>query len=393
MRFLVLTFILFFFYANVLGQRERGYKIVGKIHGLPDGTVFYLITNKSSGGADTLSRSESKNEMFSFKGIVQLEAELYFIKMDTANLKVEKGKIGGRKRTWVRLLLDNSSVYLTGNMEDWPNVKVTGSSPTTEHDRFIEIVSPAITELNRDIDSSKKDSTKIAQAKNRFNQFYAKSFEKIPNSFAIPLFIMNNPTFKLDEREFEYEKLPRRLKESFYGKKLRQLNIAQRAGESIVVGKVLPDFNIKTVEGRSQSIRTIIAQSKFTLIDFWASWCVPCRREIPNLRKVYEAFNKDGFSIISISIDNNPVAWQKALSEENMPWANGLEQNKVSKEMFDIISIPAQILVNDKAEIVAIDYTKAGGRNQLPNYVILDKGMKRLRGDDLFKVVENLMRK
>lgn len=70
------------------------------------------------------------------------------------------------------------------------------------------------------------------------------------------------------------------------------------------------------------------------MIDFWASWCGPCRREIPNLKKIYEAYVDKGLEIISISIDKEDKAWQKALDEEQLPWPNLIDRQELFGEQF-----------------------------------------------------------
>lgn len=86
---------------------------------------------------------------------------------------------------------------------------------------------------------------------------------------------------------------------------------------------------------------------KCVLIDFWSSWCGPCRREIPNLKKIYEAYVDKGLEIISISIDKEDKAWQKALDEEQLPWPNLIDRQELFGEQFYGRTIPAIFLVTE----------------------------------------------
>ena len=86
---------------------------------------------------------------------------------------------------------------------------------------------------------------------------------------------------------------------------------------------------------------------KVYIVDFWASWCVPCRKEIPNLKAIYERFSGKGLEIVSISIDKNDSAWRKAVTAENLTWPNGIDKQGI-KDMFNVNAIPAIFIVDGK---------------------------------------------
>jgi thiol-disulfide isomerase/thioredoxin len=91
---------------------------------------------------------------------------------------------------------------------------------------------------------------------------------------------------------------------------------------------------------------------KYILVDFWASWCAPCRREIPNLKKLYAQYSSEGFEIISLSIDKKEVDWEKALEEEKLVWPNYLD-TKGAAGACHVSGIPAMFLLNDKGIVIA----------------------------------------
>lgn len=84
---------------------------------------------------------------------------------------------------------------------------------------------------------------------------------------------------------------------------------------------------------------------KYYLVDFWASWCGPCRKEIPNLKKLYELYKGKGLEIVSVSIDKNETAWKKALAEEKLSWPNGLDRAGIA-DSYKVKFIPAIFLVD-----------------------------------------------
>lgn len=103
--------------------------------------------------------------------------------------------------------------------------------------------------------------------------------------------------------------------------------------------------------GEQTSLKELSANKKYILIDFWASWCKPCRKEIPNLKKLYELYAAKGFQIISISIDKKEKEWQKALDEEQLSWPNFLDNGEVAS-LYKVKFIPTMYLIDEQGTIV-----------------------------------------
>ena len=378
-RILLMAIIACLFTTHSHAQ-NTGYSITGRIQGLPDGVKFFLIRSTDLGTADTLANVKSKNQQFSFTGEIPLVAELVFVKMDTSEVK-----LNSKRDSWVRLLLDNSKIIIIGELQRWPEVAIKGSVPTEDYENYINVITDTLNKLNKVIESAKDDSSLIAQAKRQYSIFLLKRFEEKPNSYATPL-LMIYSYLKTEDAEPAYSKLTTLIKGSFYGKKLLTNINAEKASRTIAIGNEIPDFSIQTVLGKSESVKNMIRQSQFTLIDFWASWCAPCRADIPNMKKVYNEFHKKGFNIISVSTDTNKEAWRKALKEDQTPWINGIQLSQVSKSIFNIMAIPAYILVDNKGVIIDIDYTKYEGKR----FIISEEG--GLSGEDLHKAIANLIR-
>ena len=128
--------------------------------------------------------------------------------------------------------------------------------------------------------------------------------------------------------------------------------------EKTEVGQKFIDFTMNTPEGKEVKLSDFIAQNKLTLIDFWASWCGPCRREMPNLVEAYAQYKNKGFEIVgvSVSLDNNAEAWKKAIKDLNITWAQMSDLKGWDCEgakLYGVRAIPATVLVDQQGTIVA----------------------------------------
>ena len=123
--------------------------------------------------------------------------------------------------------------------------------------------------------------------------------------------------------------------------------------ESLEVGGTAPDFTAMTPEGDTLSLHSV--KGKVKLLDFWASWCAPCRQENPNVLKLYQKYRSKGLEIISFSLDNDPKAWKKAIEEDGMIWKHFSDlkaQGSPIAAMYNLMSVPYTILLDENNKIV-----------------------------------------
>jgi peroxiredoxin len=137
---------------------------------------------------------------------------------------------------------------------------------------------------------------------------------------------------------------------SIYGKELGRylkLNADPQLGDKYV------DFELNNVKG--QKIKVSELREKYTLIEFWASWCVPCRESNPALKKVYEKFHEKGFNIVGVSMDRTGKNWLKAIKEDSLPWDH-ISMKKGSRSdvatIYNIKGIPDNILIDNEGIII-----------------------------------------
>jgi peroxiredoxin len=124
--------------------------------------------------------------------------------------------------------------------------------------------------------------------------------------------------------------------------------------KDLQIGGTAPDFTQKTPEGEELSLSDL--RGKVVLLDFWASWCGPCRRENPNVVKVYEKYKDKGFEILGISLDRSRERWLKAIEQDGLTWKHVSDlkywSNAVAKQ-YNVRSIPHTILLDEEGKIIA----------------------------------------
>ena len=123
------------------------------------------------------------------------------------------------------------------------------------------------------------------------------------------------------------------------------------------IGQPFTDFTLQTSNGEKLSLADVVKAHKVTMIDFWASWCGPCRAEMPHVKTAYEKFHNQGFEIVGVSLDNNAEAWKKAIDQLKLSWPQMSDLKGWDCEgarLYGVSAIPATVLIKD-GKIVARD--------------------------------------
>lgn len=156
----------------------------------------------------------------------------------------------------------------------------------------------------------------------------------------------------LDELKAWRQKIDPKLNNHPYTKQLDEYIRLAAFG----VGSVMPNFTLKTPDGKDISLKDF--EGKYVLVDFWASWCGPCLREMPNVVKLYKECKGKNFEIFGVSLDNKKDAWVKAIKANGMKWPQGSDLKGWGSEparLCNVSAIPFTVLIDPEGEVIAID--------------------------------------
>lgn len=213
----------------------------------------------------------------------------------------------------------------------------------------------------KDIEALRQNQLLLLQ-KTYFNKELTFAEEHITSPFTLD--ILNGLSgvsskvnaFDYDTLKSLYEKLPQKERESNIGKRIKKYLAEQKnlINLSVKMGEKAPPFEIKTLQGKDFELKNY--SGKYLLVDFWASWCGPCRREFPYIKEAYKEYHERGFDILTISLDTSVSQWKKACSEEGLPWMNAQSisgfKGKLAK-LYHITFIPQNFLINPHGQVVA----------------------------------------
>lgn len=141
-----------------------------------------------------------------------------------------------------------------------------------------------------------------------------------------------------------------------------------RSAKSTSIGALAADFTLRDQKG--QLVKLSSLRGKYVLVDFWASWCLPCRLENPNVKAVYQKYKAKGFTVLSVSIDDkdSKAAWLGAIKKDALPWTQVLDNfqpSKKVKDLYGVTKIPANVLVDPNGIIIAKDVKDKVLQNKL----------------------------
>lgn len=297
-----------------------------------------------------------KNNTFIFKGITP-EVNMYWINFSRDPLAAPNAAF----------FIDQADISITAHEDSLFNAKIKGGKEQEYYIKYRQTMQSFINrqqslyqQYNQAI--QKNDANTVNQVQTEFNELnqqvkstlkeMIKSHPSSPVSgYIIYQDFNNNPNISVQELEEIVSYLDKSFLNTKFGK-LAQQKLDQINGSSI--GKKIMEFSQKTPDGKLVNIRDF--EGKYVLIDFWASWCGPCRMENPYVVAAYNKYKDKGFTVLGVSLDQNKNAWIKAIEKDGLTWTHISDLKGWNNEVaqaFGITSIPQNILIDKQGLIIA----------------------------------------
>lgn len=176
-----------------------------------------------------------------------------------------------------------------------------------------------------------------------------------PSSIVAAYVLYRDYAYRLtpDEIDHHVKLLSPSLQKTQYVNVLRELSPTLR---KVGIGEVAPDFTLADTEGKPVKFSGHTGAGKYLLLDFWAGWCGPCRRENPNLVRVYEKYKGKGFDIFAVSLDKQKEQWVKAIADDKLTWTHVSDLkfwDSAPAKLYGVRAIPSNVLIGPDGKIVA----------------------------------------
>ena len=358
--------IIVFAFAGLLScAKPDGFKIKGQIKGKESGEIKLMKYADGKWIAEDSAKIEKGK--FELTGKTELP-ELRLISM-------------GPQSVVAQFFAENGSITVNADIDSLQKTEVKGSKSNDE----FTILTKELTNISKEtqglqqkysdaMQSGNEEGMKKAQidyeAMMGNQKVYAKNFiREHPKSTVSPLVALMQFSQEMSAHDIDtlVKFLDPTVQKSVYVSELKKLADKIRITD---IGSIAPDFTLNTPEGTPVSLSSL--RGKIVLVDFWASWCVPCRKENPNVVAVYNKYKDKGFDILGVSLDRDKAAWVKAIADDQLTWHHISDlkfwQNEAAVK-YGVQSIPFALLLDKDGKIIG----------------------KNLRGEELAKKLAELM--
>jgi len=329
-------------------SQKKEFMISGKIAGLNEGAL--ILEKRGTDGYIAVDTAYLQDGSFEFVQELQLPEAFYLSAPD------HEGRL--------LFLAGDSDIEIEVNIDDFQNAIITGSIANDQYSEYKK----SVADFNSNSDELYE---KYKDAKEDDNTLLADSLDKIMdelhdekgavltnyilennNSYAAP-YIATRNLYRYDLAELKkiVKNIDSSLKNYIYVKKL---NDRVELLKTVDVGQPAIDFLMEDTVGNL--VRLLSYKGKYVLVDFWASWCSPCRKENPNVVAAYHEFKDKGFDILGVSFDKDKEAWLNAIHDDNLTWTHVSELTgwkSSAGKLYGILSIPSNILIDPEGIIIA----------------------------------------
>lgn len=345
------------------GMAQEGFRVSGEIKELKEPAIVYLAIIQN-GRYVNVDSATVENGNFLLQGKVS--------DPQPAILNLQRQATGSAQQSTdqLSLFLENSDIHVLGT-DSVKTAVVTGSVSDQQQRELQGKIVPLTKEIigiqtyfadkpKEELYVDGKPKEEAQRAADRFKhlleevkRIYSGFVESHPDSyFALYVYNTNVLTSKFEPQQVEplFHRFSPELRSSELGKQVwEKIQSAKRMD----IGTKATDFTQDDLNGNPFTLSSL--RGKYVLVDFWASWCGPCRAENPHLVKAYEALKDKDFEVVGVSLDQNKSAWENAVKTDNLPWIHVSDlkgwKNEVSM-LYGINSVPQNFLLNPDGVII-----------------------------------------
>jgi len=341
----VLILFVFPLFAQAQNNVDAKLVINGSVKGLTEKSLVFLTDGNKP--TDTIVKTTVNGGMFKLSGHVS-EPNFYLLNFGD-----------GKNKT--PLFIGNDNIKITGDINQLKDLNVTGSSSHNDFVEFQKTFNPLMTQLNtvgQMINSqqylAKNDSlmmvyknitTSVQNEEDKFIQNKKSSYVS-PFVLIVLAQLSDNP-----QTEKRFSALTPEVQNGYFGKYLQQQIETAKIGE---VGSDEIDFTQNDTTGKPIQLSSF--KGKYVLVDFWASWCGPCRKENPNVVAAFSKFKNKNFTVLGVSLDKAKGPWVQAIKDDGLTWTHVSDlkfwNNDVAVK-YHIQQIPQNMLIGPDGKIVA----------------------------------------
>ena len=359
------------FLASCSQQTEKGdFVINAHIDNAPLGKIYLEeLTLEEAKVVDTAVIKDASGK-FTLKGMLPEQA-LYRIRFAENN-------------RFILLGLDAGTMSIEGDYNHLEQVKIENSEASSEIQQLLNEASTknlALTAEMKTLDSLYQAKTPDSVLKPKMAAFETKKQEleqfimkaatdtKSPAVAAFALSMVSTPTLLQDQKVINEIKtrFPENTLITSFTNKLNEISQKNAspatdamAGEeenmtAVKIGQVAPDFTLPDLSGKATSLSSF--KGKYVLVDFWASWCKPCRMENPNVVQAYNTYKNKNFTILGVSLDRTKDAWAKAIQADGLTWTHVSDLKfweSAVVPLYGLNSIPSNMLLDPEGKVIAV---------------------------------------